>query len=41
MEGRGIFISNIVTLRLILVYRIGSFVVLPGVNYAALVQGSG
>ena len=31
----------LLTLGLILVYRIGSFVVLPGVNYAALVQGSG
>jgi len=30
----------LLTLGLILVYRIGSFVVLPGVNYAALVQGS-
>ena len=30
----------ILTLGLILVYRIGSFVVLPGVNYAALVQSS-
>ena len=30
----------ILTLGLILVYRIGSFVVLPGVNYDALVQSS-
>jgi len=30
----------ILTLGLILVYRIGSFVVLPGVNYEALVQSS-
>jgi preprotein translocase subunit SecY len=30
----------LVTLGLILVYRIGSFVVLPGVNYEALVQSS-
>ena len=31
----------LLTLGLILIYRIGSFVVLPGVNYAALVQTSG
>jgi preprotein translocase subunit SecY len=30
----------LLTLGLILVYRIGSFVVLPGVNYDALVQSS-
>jgi preprotein translocase subunit SecY len=30
----------LLTLGLILVYRVGSFVVLPGVNYDALVQSS-